>query len=862
MLFMHACPEVLMAAKKKRQIIFDCETGVYTDSFIARGLPLGGIGSGGITIGSDGSFMEARCNNNWMNPVRNLKGSFFAVHTMQGTVKKSRILRRGYEKEFGNIDGIASTRFKGILPEFELGFNDSLPVEIKLSGFTPHIPHNIKDSTIPAALFSVRIRNISDEPVFISVLFSWQNILGCGGTGQTGLVMRRKRVPVGLRGRLTYRDVNGNYQDAGDADGMPAILFRTKQSYDPRSHRYGVLGEYLLAACPPEGFTADICEGYDAAELSPAMIDSFVRSGRISLPSIPVIGSDKIRSAGAVAVYGSLAPGESVDVPFYFIWWTPGHVTEKDSVANVKTRVHDGVRVGHVYENYFSSASDVAGYLRTERERLYSESMELPALLDESNLPVWLKRSIRNSIDSVLCNTVVPKDGRLYTIEGMDWQWPYGGLTGTNDQRLSSHPYTSVFFTELDRSELDTFRRLTDERGSVPHGNGNCDLALGDASIPYGWPEEILFVLAAKEWTDLAASEIIQAGKMYRMTGDRQWLDVFWSDLKRMAEFLDINCIHGVPEGGTTYDIWHFPGTFIYSATVYLAALKTMTDLAGCVESGLVPLYEKRAAVCKRRMDEALWDEKAGYFRSSPDRSTMFCAALAGDWVNRYSGLGPVLEPERAQMHMGLCHKLLIEGAKNLPRFRDKLAKPVAEMTLSGREKLTPRGFSDGDIRQIYIWQVISYQACEHIYLGQVEKGLDTLYMVYSRLESLGYTFSADLTGETKSIYMTHPVAWAILNAFTGAALDVPKGVLRLGPRMLPGEDRLKCPVFFPGFWAMLDYDVKKGFATIDVRKHYGKPVMIKSVIFDQASGGSKEIPLEKPALLEQGNTITIKLAS
>lgn len=533
----------------------------------------------------------------------------------------------------------------------------------------------------------------------------------------------------------------------------------------------------------------------------------------------------------------------------------------KSPVLKSRSGIHDGVRVGHVYENYFKDSSEIAGYLKSQRERLYRETMELPSLLDESNLPAWLKRSIMNSIDSVLCNTVVPEDGRLYTIEGMDWQWPYGGLTGTNDQRLSSHPYTSVFFTELDRSELETFRRLMDRRGSVPHGNGNCDLALGDASVPYGWPEEIIFVLKAKEWTDLAASEIIQAGKMFRMTGDEEWLDRFWPDMKRMAEYIDKNCVNGVPEGGTTYDIWHFPGTFIYSATIYLAALKTMLDLAGHIEPGISALFEKRAEACKKRIDEALWDNERGYYRSSPMRPTIFCAALAGDWVSRYSGLGPVLEAKRAASHMGLAFKLLIKGAKNLPRFKGRLPKPVAEMTISGREKLVPRGFFDGDIRQIYIWQVISYQACEHIYLGQVEEGLDTLYMVYSRLERLGYTFSADLTGETKSIYMTHPVAWAVLNAFTGAALDIPRAVLHLGPRPMPGENWLKCPIFFPGFWAMLDYDARTGLATIDVRKHFGKPVIIKTVMADLTDREQKEIPLEKPVLLEQGNTITIKLA-
>jgi hypothetical protein len=35
---------------------------------------------------------------------------------------------------------------------------------------------------------------------------------------------------------------------------------------------------------------------------------------------------------------------------------------------------------------------------------------------------------------------------------------------------------------------------------------------------------------------------------------------------------------------------------------------------------------------------------------------------------------------------------------------------------------------------------------------------------------------------------------------------------------------------------------------------------MIKSVIFNQANGGSKEILLEKPTLMEQGTIINIRL--
>ena len=85
---------------------------------------------------------------------------------------------------------------------------------------------------------------------------------------------------------------------------------------------------------------------------------------------------------------------------------------------------------------------------------------------------------------------------------------------------------------------------------------------------------------------------------------------------------------------------------------------------------------------------------------------------------------------------------------------------------------------------------------------------------------------------------MTHPVAWAVLNAVTGAALDVPGRTLRLEPRT-GGElgDRLRCPIFFPGVWAMLDH---QRTTTLDVVRAFGEPVVIERVA--RAGAGPIEV--------------------
>jgi len=838
-----------MARKNRERVKWDAEKGEYVDSAASRGFPLGGIGSGGFSLGTDGMFTEFRMNNNWMAPIRKVGGTFFAVFTENGGDKHSRILRRkSPEKEYENIRPVRSTRFKGELPGFSLVFDDELPVSVKLSGFTPHVPHNVKDSTLPAAFFKVALTNDSETEATASVLFSWQNILGCGGTGHTGL-KKKGKVPFGLKGKLTYRDFKENYQERSKKyEG--SILFRTRLQPDGKSHRMGTVGEYCVRAVAPAGFEVLLCENWDAAKESPALFDEFTKTG-----ALPAADTEQAIAlpAGAVAVRGKLAPGETQEAVFVVSWWLPHHVTEKGPVKKHKSGRHDGVRAGHVYENFNDGAESVASYLLSEKDRLFEESFELSRMVDESGLPEWLKTAVKNSIDSTLCNTVVTEDGVMYTLEGMNWGWPYGGLTGTNDQRLSSHPYTSVFFTQLDKSEVEAFRRLTDDRGAVPHGNGNCDVGLGDADVPYGWPDEVIFVLPAKEWTDLTMSEIIQASKLYRITGDKDWLERFWPDMKRMAGYLDSISRHGVPEGGTTYDVWDFPGTFIYSATVYLAALSAMIDLAKEVGPGEEDVYKERLARCKDRIDKALWKEGPGCYRSTPEKDTIFTAALAGDWAARYSGLPPVLEPDRASRHMELQYRVLIEGARQKAAAKGKFPRPWSEAATDGKEKKNVLGLFQGNIHLVYIWQVLSYQAMEHIYLGQTEKGLDVMKTVYDRIYKKGHAWGAGLMGDPDSVYMTHPVIWAVFNALTGAALDVPRKTLTLGPRLLPGQERTVMPFFFPGFWAMLEHEGESGRTNIKVKKHFGTPVVVERILYRPLAGEERTIELDGPLEMKAG---------
>jgi uncharacterized protein (DUF608 family) len=422
-------------------IRFDFDSGAYLDCRVKRGFPLGGIGAGQVCLNADGSFGELRSNNNWMSPVRGLCGSFFAVHAARGDDRKTVILRRppgdGCRPEYTSVRNVDSTIFSGMLPSFSLRYQHPLPFGLALEGFTPHVPHDLASSTLPVAVFRFRLENPCDEPATASLLFSFENVLGRGGTGHLGVELGPEGELTGVKQRVVYDSIAGNFQEEASVGARRGVRFRTEQRFDERDHRRSVTGEYLMLVEPADDLEVTLCDGWNADDEASSLLADFAQDGRIGSHDSGRRGEDgAYRPAAACAARLTLAPHANREIVFLLGWWTADHVTEPALAQRAGTApgadasvAHDGVRVGHVYETFFPSLDAAATHVLDQRTALEEQSTEVVRLLRDSTLPPWLVRALANSIDSVLCNSVVPKSGRLYTIEGVDWSWPMGGLT-------------------------------------------------------------------------------------------------------------------------------------------------------------------------------------------------------------------------------------------------------------------------------------------------------------------------------------------------------------------------------------------------------------------------------------------------
>ena len=83
-----------------------------------------------------------------------------------------------------DAEGFEQVSFVGQYPIGEVNYKDAdCPLEVQLSAYSPFIPHNTADSSLPVTVMSYRVSNHSDKTVDCD-LFGWLEnpvLLGSGG---------------------------------------------------------------------------------------------------------------------------------------------------------------------------------------------------------------------------------------------------------------------------------------------------------------------------------------------------------------------------------------------------------------------------------------------------------------------------------------------------------------------------------------------------------------------------------------------------------------------------------------------------------------------------------------------------------
>ena len=174
----------------------------YDEQHLAKiALPLGGIGTGTVSLGGRGDLRDWEIMNRPAKgyvPTRGSFSPFFAVFVREAD---GRTQTRGlegpidlslYEESHGSkainhgLPRFRGCTFAAAYPLGQVMLSDAdMPVDVTLQAFNPLVPGDSEVSGIPVAILRYVLRNKTNQVLEASVCGSLPNFIGNDGSGQT-----------------------------------------------------------------------------------------------------------------------------------------------------------------------------------------------------------------------------------------------------------------------------------------------------------------------------------------------------------------------------------------------------------------------------------------------------------------------------------------------------------------------------------------------------------------------------------------------------------------------------------------------------------------------------------------------------
>jgi uncharacterized protein (DUF608 family) len=153
------------------------------------GMPVGGIGAGQLYLGGDGRL--------WHWDIFNQSASTGSEHyarplTPTSPLKQQFLLTVGRETRTLDRAGFSKVAFRGEYPIGTVEYADSgAPVTVKLEAFSPFIPLNTDDSSLPATILQFTVRNSSASTVEATLSGQLENAVCLNNRWRDALLRNR-----------------------------------------------------------------------------------------------------------------------------------------------------------------------------------------------------------------------------------------------------------------------------------------------------------------------------------------------------------------------------------------------------------------------------------------------------------------------------------------------------------------------------------------------------------------------------------------------------------------------------------------------------------------------------------------------
>lgn len=162
-------------------------------------LPLGGIGTGTVSLGGRGELRDWEIMNvpakGFSTVAQSNNTPFVSIYVMPEGKSAITSMVAGplYDDEYLDCEGrpannfglprFAEASFEAAYPFGQVNLSDrQIPVRIRIKGFNPLIPGNEEDSGLPVAVLCYEVTNTSDVAEEVALCFSMRNFIGQDGS--------------------------------------------------------------------------------------------------------------------------------------------------------------------------------------------------------------------------------------------------------------------------------------------------------------------------------------------------------------------------------------------------------------------------------------------------------------------------------------------------------------------------------------------------------------------------------------------------------------------------------------------------------------------------------------------------------